>query len=211
MRQSAAHSRHQLLPVPGACAACKWCIAASRWCSDVNVSNGAYGPRSPTQTRPFSSVSALVAAAFGPAVGSAVAMSRERHAVAQLATGGSCIDARPTPVGMAAASAQIGVCRGRECGSRQPSHVISSSPHVVHAAHANGAYQQAVAAPVVARIRTKAIDADTTIFVSIGARSGGLRSCGWFSRMSSPLWRYPSGLHQNQSRWRCIWLRHLLQ
>ena len=103
-----------------------------------------------TTILPFSSVSALVAAAFGPAVGSAVAMSRERHAVAQLATGGSCIDARPTPVGMAAASAQIGVCRGRECGSRQPSHVISSSPHVVHAAHANGAYQQAVAAPVVA-------------------------------------------------------------
>ena len=61
------------------------------------------------------------------------------------------------------------------------------------------------------RIRTEAIDADTTIFVSIGARSGGLRSCGWFSRMSSPLWRYPSGLHQNQSCWRCIWLRHLLQ
>ena len=71
MRQSAAHSRHQLLPVPSVCAACKWCIAASRWCSDVNVSNGAYGPRSPTQTRPFSSVSALVAAAFGRAVGSA--------------------------------------------------------------------------------------------------------------------------------------------
>ena len=172
MRQSAAHSRHQLLPVPGVCAACKWCIAASRWCSDVNVSNGAYGPRSPTQTRPFSSVSALVAAAFGPAVGSAVAMSRERHAVAQLATGGSCVDARPTPVGMAAASgsptaallaaiawqgqqgfaataAPIGVCRGRECGSRQPSHVISSSLHVMHAAHANGAYQQAAAASTV--------------------------------------------------------------
>ena len=61
------------------------------------------------------------------------------------------------------------------------------------------------------RIRTEVADADTTIFVSIGARSGGLRSCGWFSRMSSPLWRYPSGLHQSQSRWRCIWLRHLLQ
>ena len=76
MRQSAAHSRHQLLPVPGVCAACKWCIAASRWCSDVNVSNGAYGPRSPTQTRPFSSVSALVAAAFGPAVGSAACRVR---------------------------------------------------------------------------------------------------------------------------------------
>ena len=84
----------------------------------------------------------------------------QRHAVAQLATGASCINARPTPVGMAAASgsptaallaaiawqgqqdfaataAPIGVCRGRECGSQQPSHLISSSLHVVHAAHGN--------------------------------------------------------------------------
>ena len=89
------------------------------------------------------------------------------QSLGQLATGGSCVDARPTPVGMAAASAHqqqlwlpshgkdsktslprpIGVMRrGRECGSQQPaSHVTSSSPHVVHAAHANGAYQQAVA------------------------------------------------------------------
>ena len=36
------------------------------------------------------------------------------------------------------------------------------------------------------RIRTEAIDADTTIFVSIGARSGGIRSCGWFSRGDEP-------------------------
>ena len=50
------------------------------------------------------------------------------------------------------------------------------------------------------RISTEAIDADTTIFVSIGARSGGIRSCGWFSRISSRSWRQPSGLHQNQSR-----------
>ena len=99
-------------------------------------------------------------------------MGRERHAVAQVATAGSCIDARPTPVGMAAASgsptaallaaiawqgqqdfaataAPIGVCRGRECGNQQPSHVISSSLHVMHAAHANGAYQQAAAASTV--------------------------------------------------------------
>ena len=102
-----------------------------------------------------------------------VAMGQERHSVAQVATAGSCIDARPTPVGMAAASgsptaallaaiawqgqqdfaataAPIGVCRGCECGNQQPSHVISSSLHVMHAAHANGAYQQAAAAPVVA-------------------------------------------------------------
>ena len=85
-------------------------------------------------------------------------MARERHAVAQVATGGSCINVRPTAVGMAAASANqqqllwlpsngrclqsrsslprpIGACRGRECGNQQPTHVISSSPHVVHAMH----------------------------------------------------------------------------
>ena len=138
----------------------------------------------------------------------------ELQSLAQLATGGSCVDARPTPVGMAAASAHqqqlwlpshgkdsktslprpIGVMRrGRECGSQQPaSHVTSSSPHVVHAAHANGAYQQAVATPVVAlgaahkdRGHRRRHD-HFTIFVSIGARSGGIRSCGWFSRGDEP-------------------------
>ena len=118
-------------------------------------------------------------------------MARERHAVAQVATGGSCIDVRPTPVGMAAASANqqqllwlpsngrclqsrsslprpIGACRGRECGNQQPTHVISSSPHVVHAMHANDAQQQHAAAPM--------------------------------SSISSRSWRQPSGLHHNQSR-----------
>ena len=42
----------------------------------------------------------------------------------------------------------IGVCRGRECGNQQPSHVISSSLHVVHVVHASGAYQQAAGAPM---------------------------------------------------------------
>ena len=102
-------------------------------------------------------------------------MGWERHAVAQVATGASCVSARPIPVGTAAASAHqqqpwlpshwqgvqpgsslarrpIGVYRGRECGSQQPSHVISSSLHVVHAVHVNGAQEQAAAAgaPVVA-------------------------------------------------------------
>ena len=90
--------------------------------------------------------------------------------------GATRIDASPTPVGMAAASgsptaallaaiawqgqqdfaataAPIGVCRGRECGNQQPSHVISSSLHVMHAAHANGAYQQAAAASTVRSAR----------------------------------------------------------
>ena len=154
-------------------------------------------------------------------------MARERHAVAQVATGGSCIDVRPTPVGMAAASANqqqllwlpsngrclqsrsslprpIGACRGRECGNQQPTHVISSSPHVVHAMHMRMVHSSSTlllrCRPEQQRIRTEATDADTTIFVSIGTRSGGIRSCGWFSRISSRSWRQPSGLHQNQSR-----------
>ena len=164
MRQSAAHSRHQLLPVCGACAACKWCIAASRWCSDVNVSNGAYGPRSPTQTRPFSSVSALVAAAFGPAVGSAACRVRSgdtraaciRTRAAGAASGCAICSSSPwqSTAWQAqqdfAATADWRVRRGRECGNQPPIHVISSSPHVMHAAHASGAYQQAAGAPVVA-------------------------------------------------------------
>ena len=35
------------------------------------------------------------------------------------------------------------ISRPRECGNQQPSHVISSSLHVVHAVHASGAYQAA--------------------------------------------------------------------
>ena len=50
------------------------------------------------------------------------------------------------------------------------------------------------------RTSTEATDAGTTtIFVGVGARSGGIRSCGWFSRISSPPWQSPSGLHQDQS------------
>ena len=147
-------------------------------------------------------------------------MARERHAVAQVATGGSCIDVRPTPVGIAAASANqqplaplaaiewqvqvlaqprsslprpIAVCRGRECGNQQPTHVISSSPHVVHAMHMRMVHSSSTlllrCRLEQQRIRTEATDADTTIFVSIGTRSGGIRSCGWFSRISSRSWR----------------------
>ena len=147
MRQSAAHSRHQLLPVRGVCAACKWCIAASRWCSDVNVSNGAYGPRSPTQTRPFSSVSALVAAAFGPAVGSAACRVRSgdtraaciRTRAAGAASGCAICSSSPwqSTAWQAqqdfAATADWRVRRGRECGNQQPIHVISSSLYVMYA------------------------------------------------------------------------------
>ena len=118
-------------------------------------------------------------------------MGWERHAVTQVATGASCIDAGPIPVGTAAVLAHeqqragcqrmartaashlrchgrpIGVCQGRECDDGQPSCVMSSSE----------------------RIRTKATDADTTVFVSIGARSGGIRSRGWYSRIWRPPWR----------------------
>ena len=162
MRQSTAQSRHQLLPACGACGACKWCVSAGRrarlrlWLEQQRIRTEAIDADTTDHFR---------------ASGWRWAES-DLQSLAQLATGGSCVDARPTPVGMAAASAHqqqlwlpshgkdsktslprpIGVMRrGRECGSQQPaSHVTSSSPHVVHAAHANGAYQQAVATPVVA-------------------------------------------------------------
>ena len=183
MRQSAAHSRHQLLPVPGACAACKWCIAASRWCSDVNVSNGAYGPRSPTQTRPFSSVSALVAAAFGPAVGSAAcrvrsgdtraACIRTRAAAMPLRLRHlleiSCHRHRTWQVQHRMACATKAVS-SRECGNQKPMHVTSSSLHV-------GARSRC--AQLVHTSRRRPL---------VRACSGGRRSCRWLSRTSSRPW-----------------------
>ena len=94
VRQSAAQSRHQLLPARGARGACKWRVSAGSRCSDVAHSSPASASsvcdleprlgnqqrpsrheRPPTQTRPFGSVLALVAAVFGPAVGSAAPMS----------------------------------------------------------------------------------------------------------------------------------------
>ena len=128
-----------------------------------------------------------------------------RRAVAQVATEVSRIDAGPIPVGMAAAFAHhqqqwaaiaraarhtcppwvswpIGVCRGRECGSHQPTHVITSLAHAVHVLHAPGAQQQPACSSDVAseqqRTRTEAIEADATIFVDIGAHHSGNRACG---------------------------------
>ena len=130
-------------------------------------------------------------------------MGWARRAVAQVATEVSRIDAGPIPVGMAAAFAHhqqqwaaiaraarhtclpwmswpIGVCRGRECGSHQPTHVITSSAHAVHVLHAPGAQQQPACSSDVAseqqRTRTEAIEADATIFVDIGAHSGAIDS-----------------------------------
>ena len=94
MRHSAAPSHHQLRPARGARGACKWRVSAGSRCTDVAHSSPASASsvcdldprlgtqqrpsrheRPPTQTRPFGSVSALVAAVFGPAVGSAAPMS----------------------------------------------------------------------------------------------------------------------------------------
>ena len=86
----------------------------------------------------------------------------------------------------------MGVHRGHECGNQQPIHVIGVSLHLVHAAYAIGASHQVAGAPDVGRtdpgIRTEATDADATIFVAIGAYSGGSRACSWFSRSLSPPW-----------------------
>ena len=58
----------------------------------------------------------------------------------------SCKSNRMARTAGAFAATADGVCRGRECGNEQRSHVISSFLHVVHAVHANGAQQQAAGA-----------------------------------------------------------------
>ena len=56
--------------------------------------------------------------------------------------------------------------------------------HVMHAVHASGTEQQAAGGLDVAKltphpdIRTEATNADTTIFVDIGAHHSGNRACG---------------------------------
>ena len=99
------------------------------------------------ETRPFSSVSALVAAAFGPAVGSAACRVRSgdtraaciRTRAAGAASGCAICSSSPwqSTAWQAqqdfAATADWRVRRGRECGNQQPIHVISSSLYVVHA------------------------------------------------------------------------------
>ena len=194
MRQSAAHSRHQLLPVRGVCAACKWCIAASRWCSDVNVSNGAYGPRSPTQTRPFSSVSALVAAAFGPAVGSAACRVRSGD------TRAACIRTRAAGAASGCAICSSSPWQSTAWQAQQDFAATAdwrvSTPRVRQSTAQSR--HQLLPAPCMCctrrmrmvRISAEAFDADTGhSFVSIGARSGSIRCCGWFSRISSRPWQ----------------------
>ena len=119
-------------------------------------------------------------------------MGRERHAVAQLATGGSCIDARPTPVGMPWPLHPLGLACVEAVGAAVDSPVTSSAPPRMWCMRRMQMVR--ISRPSLLRlwleqqrIRTEeAIDADTTIFVSIGARSGGIRSCGWFGRGDEP-------------------------
>ena len=135
VRQSAAPSRHQLLPARGARGACKWRVSAGRRCSDVAHSSPASASSvfdlEPRLRSSVSSTKRDSRARVAGGDGLRATCSCAGRYRSQLAPG-----ARSIPVGMAAASAQIGVCRGRECGSRQPSHAISSSPHVVHVVHA---------------------------------------------------------------------------
>ena len=104
VRQSAAPSRHQLLPARGARGACKWRVSAGRRCSDVAHSSPASASSVfDLEPRLRSSVSstkrdsrARVAGGDGPRATCSCA-GRYRS---QLAPG-----ARSIPVGMAAASA----------------------------------------------------------------------------------------------------------
>ena len=141
-----------------------------------------------------------------------MATGRERHAVAQVATGASCTSARPISCGRRAwplhplTNSSSGYCH-RMAGAVQVFAVTAdwrvsrpwvrqstaqSHHQLLPACGARGACKR--------RISTRAgrwcsgcglssgaqgprhRDADTTIFVSSGARSGGIRSCGWFSR-----------------------------
>ena len=201
MRQSTAQSRHQLLP---ACGACKWCVSAGRRCSGCGLSSSAYGPRPSTQTRPFSSVSALVAAAFDPAVGSAAfgvhpgdsraAGINTRAASLHLA---APFTPEPQPQHRMASTAGLG-CHCRLACAKAMSAAISS-PFTSLASHCIWCTRRTRLVPRIRslalrtsanrpRIRTEATDADATIFVAIGAYSGGSRACGWFSRSLSPPW-----------------------
>ena len=82
-------------------------------------------------TRPISSVSALVAAAFDPAVGTA-------------AFGVHPGDSRAAGIKARAASLHLAA----PCGNQQPIRVISSSVYAMHAVYAIDAVQQAAGAPV---------------------------------------------------------------
>ena len=116
-------------------------------------------------------------------------MGQERHAVAQVATAGSCIDARPTPVGMPWPLHPLGLACVEAVSAAVDSPVTSSAPPRMWCMRRMRMVR--ISRPSLLllwleqqRIRTEAIDADTTIFVSIGARSGGIRSCGWLSRIT---------------------------
>ena len=108
-------------------------------------------------------------------------MGRERHAVAQLATGGSCIDARPIPVGMPWPLHPLGLACVEAVSAAVDSPVTSSALPRMWCMRRMRMVR--ISRPSLLllwleqqRIRTEAIDADTTISVSIGARSGGMHS-----------------------------------
>ena len=69
----------------------------------------------------------------------------------------------------------------------QPSHVVISSWLLAAMWHTRRAVLRCRLEQQ--RTRAETSDADTTIFVGIGARSGGIRACGWFKHISSPSWQ----------------------
>ena len=145
-----------------------------------------------------------------------VVTDRERHAVAQVATDASCIDARSILVSTAAVIAHQNsssdmASHGRQqagtaypplrCHSRlgctEAMSAAISSPFTSLASHCIWCTRRTRLVPRIRslalrasanrpRIRTEATDADATIFVAIGAYSGGSRTCSWFSRSLSP-------------------------
>ena len=159
MRQRAAQSRHQLLPARGACSACKWCTAAGRWCSDVaNSSPASASPSVGSSSRCSACVPAALACSSGIRSCDRLAQS---HLKSTLAIAG-------TYSRRATSSAVT---------SSAPSCTPSVEPLLCLCASRSG-HRRRHEQPQRPPTPTRAL-----MFVSIGACSGGIRSCG---RLAQP-------------------------
>ena len=107
----------------------------------------------------------------------------------------ACKSNRMARTAGAFAATADGVCRGRECGNEQRSHVISSFLHVVHA---NGAQQQAAGAPMwptAAALHQPRLQSGRQAAALLVCQLRSLVAAafgpatGWLSRISSPPWQ----------------------
>ena len=188
------------------------------------MSSSAQGPRPSTQTRPFSSVSALAVAAFGPAVGSGTYRVRPGNSRAACASKlvplrdafGCTAWRRAAATGSTAAhtAAASQSMDSRVTSSSAPG---SSLPCGTHGACSwwHGGRPLAVLRCRLEQQRTRAetSDADTTIFVGIGARSGGIQACGRAAATGSTAAHTAAASQsmciETSAAARCLWLHCL--